>query len=176
MNFDTDLTFKILAPLSGAFLGSCLTAWLTNKRNQRDLCLKIYERWTSTSLSQSRKNAFRPLQIFFEPILQEPDKYSKELIKLSELQLLSKPSNNYQPREYWSEDFIDDLLQVVVFFCDLNKLMKERLIDARLSRVIFRDTVLPWYKYFDKLEFDLSNEMNSDHLKSEIASLRRLIQ
>jgi hypothetical protein len=176
MDFDPDLSSKIVASLLGGVFGSCLTACWTNKRNQKDLCLKVYERWTSTSLSQSRKKAFKPLQIFFEPIFLEPDKWSNKLVKLSELQSLSKPSYNYKPREYWSEDFINDFLQVTTFLCDLNKLMKEKLVDVRLSRIIFRDTVLPWYKYFDKLEFDLSNEMDSEHLKSEISSLYTLIK
>ena len=96
-------------------------------------------------------------------------------MKLSDLQFLSRPSHNYKPAEYWSEDFIDDFLQVTTFLCDLNKLMKRKLIDKQISRVIFRDTVLPWYKYFDKLEFDLSNEIDIDYLKSEIISLYHLI-
>ena len=176
MSFDTDLASKILPSLVGVFVGSCLTAWWTNKRNQRDLSLKLYERWTGTSLTQSRKKAFKPLQIFFEPDFSEPDKWSKSLVKLSELDYLSKPNNNYQSREYWSEDFIDEFLQVITFLCDLNKLIKEDLVDIRLLRVIFKDTVLPWYKYFDKLEFDLSNEMDNNYLKLEISSLYHLFR
>jgi hypothetical protein len=176
MDFDTDLIYRILFPLSGAVIGSCLTAWWTSRRNQRDLCLKAYERWNSASLSQCRKKVFKPLQTFFDPILLEPDKYSNQLVKLSELKLLSEPRKNHKPAECWPEEFIDDFLQVATFLCDLNKLMESNLVDIRLSQVIFRDTILPWYKYFDKLEFDLSNEMNSKYLKSQIDSLYRFIK
>lgn len=179
MSFDADLGSNLISlskVLLGAIVGSCLTAWWTNKRNKRDLCLKVYERWNSASLSQNRKRAFKSLQKFFELFFLNPDIYSDELVKLSQLQFLSKPSHNYEPAEYWSEDFIDDFLQVTTFLCELNKLMKQNLVDVRLSRVIFRDTILPWYKYFDKLEFDLSNEMDTEHLKLEIASLHQLMK
>jgi hypothetical protein len=176
MYFEPGLVYKILLPISGAVFGSCLTAWWTSRRNQKDLCLKAYERWNGAFLSQCRKKAFKPLRTFFDPILSESDKYSNELVKLSELKYLSEPRANNKPAEYWSEEFIDDFLQVATFLCDLNKLMKSNLVDIRLSRVIFRDTILPWYKYFDKLEFDLSNEMSSKYLKSQIDSLYRFIK
>jgi hypothetical protein len=176
MNFDADFSSKIAASLFGAILGSSVTAWWTNRRNQRDLCLKVYERWTSSSLIQNRKRAFKPLKQFFEPILLEPDKHSTELVKLSELQYLSKPHSNYQPAEYWSEDFIDDFLQVTTFLGDLSKLMKRNLVDVKLSRELFRDTVLPWYRYFERLEFDLSNEMDNKNLKLEIDLLQQLMK
>lgn len=65
----------------------------------------------------------------------------------------------------------------MIFFADLNKLMKSRLIDVKLSQTLFKDTILPWYKYIDKIEFDLEEIEYSEYIYviSEVNSLREIL-
>ena len=62
----------------------------------------------------------------------------------------------------------------MMFFTDLNKLMRLKLVDVKLSQTIFRDTILPWYKYLDKLEFDQIEEIEYS-VVSNINSLKEIL-
>ncbi len=167
-----DFIFNILF---GAVGGSLLTAWVNGRKGKKDLCIKVYERWISNPLYQDHTDVMKQLKAFFDQPPAYGCQWSERKVRLSELKFLSQPSHNYQPPQYLSEDFIEKFILVMVFFADLNKLAKSGLIDVKLLQTLFRDTVLPWYKYVDRLEFDLIVEVEYSFVVSGIYSLQKIL-
>ncbi len=173
MNFAfEDFTFDFISKiLLGSLLGTLLTAWFASRRSKRDLCIQLYERWISNPLYQNRNEVFRQLKDFFDIPLPPGYKFSDEKVKFSELQYLSKEQPNYKSK--FSENFVNEFIQVIMFFADLNKLMRQDLVDAKLSRIIFMDTIIPWYKYLNKIEFDLIDGIEYGFIGSQLKSLEK---
>lgn len=161
--------------LFGAIGGSLLTAWSNGRKSKKDLCIKVYERWIGNPLYQERTEVLKQLKAFFDRPPALGCQWSERKVKLSELRFLSQPSHNYQPPQYLSEDFVENFILVMTFFADLNKLAKSGLIDVKLLQTLFRDTVLPWYRYVDRLEFDLIVDDEYDFVVLGVDSLRKTL-
>ena len=171
MDFDLLFLCKLIF---GTILGSILIDWFNRQKSKRDLCIQIYERWISSPLYENRNDVLKQLKSFFDKPPAIGCQWSDRKIKLSELKFLSQPSQNYQPQDF-SKDFIDKFIQVMIFFADLNKLIKSGLINKQLLQILFKDTILPWYKYIDKLEFDQIEKIEYSFVVSEINSLKEML-
>ena len=175
MNFTSDIISKIIfSSLAGSLVGTVLTSWFTDKRNKRDLSVKVYERWISNPLYSHRIDVFNQLKAFFDISIPSGYKLSEQKVKLSDLKYLSKKRHNYQP--LFSEDFIINFVQILTFFSDLSKLMRQNLIDVELSQTFFRNSILPWYKYLNKIEFDSIEESEYSFIYSEIILLKDMLE
>jgi hypothetical protein len=171
MNFYLDF-LKILV---GSILGSSLTNYFNLRKSQKDLCLRVYERWISNPLYQERNEVLSQLQAFFNRPVPNGFKKSDEPFKLSGLQYLSKLSDS-ERLAYISPDLIEKLIHVMIFFADLNKLMKFKLIDIKLAKTLFKDTILPWYQYFDQVEFDEIEPIEYNYVFREVESLKKKVE
>lgn len=117
---------------------------LNEGREKRDLCLRMLDRWTNPNMRASRLAAWECLETSYGSVLDSDD---------AKLTL-----QGFRERDHPNFEKFSDVCQ---FFSDLNKMLDEDVIDRDLSRILFRDSVLPWFRYIDRLDFARLGEVDS---------------
>ncbi len=107
-----------------------------DKKNRRDLTFHMLDRWTSSIMRTHRLKAWNYLVRQYPSIDQEHTKIN--------IYQFSKDDN--QSFESFSE--------VCQFMSDLNKLINQSLVDVDLCKILFSDSLLPWFVFVDNLAFD----------------------
>jgi hypothetical protein len=118
----------------------------TERRERRDLTFRMLERWTSSTMRDHRLSAWDDLTKRFSAQMTEQN--SK--INLEEYRKADRKS-------------FEHFTEVCQFFSDLNKLFEEGLLDSELAQLLFGDSVFPWFKYTDRLEFSRSVTIDSSY-------------
>ena len=117
----TPWLFSILALFITLFVNlSIVRVQLREKR--RDVCLKLWELWTSPGVKQSRSRAYKHLQD------------TKSHIDLSKL-------------EEDQQDLRGDFSVVFHFFKDLYIMVERGDVDKSFAKQLFLDEVVEWFKY-----------------------------
>lgn len=116
------------------------------RRERRDLTFRMLERWTSSEMRTCRLSAWNDLTRRFGQKPEDP---------VAKINL-----DDYRGR---SPGSFEDFAEVCQFFSDLNKLFDEKLLDSELARLLFVDSVFPWFRFTDKLDFTRSGSPDSTY-------------
>ena len=115
-------------------------------RERRDLTFKMLERWTSSTMRDHRLSAWDDLKERFAARLTG----QAGKINLYEYQTANRKAFGH-------------FVEVCHFFSDLNKLFDEKLLDCELTQLLFADSIFPWFKYTDSLDFSRSGTIDASY-------------
>lgn len=107
-----------------------------DKKDRRDLTFHILDRWTSSIMRSHRLTAWNYLTLHYPAIDQGNVKI-----------------NIYQFSKDDDQSF-ESFTEVCQFMSDLNKLINLGLVDVDLCKILFSDSLLPWFIFVDNLAFD----------------------
>ena len=105
-------------------------------RERRDLTFRMLERWTSVAMRDHRLAAWADLTKKFGMENGEP-----------------RATVNLEIYRRDSAESFRHFSDVCQFMSDLNKLFDKDLLDCELARLLFSDSVFPWFDYIDQIDF-----------------------
>lgn len=105
------------------------------KKEQRELTIKMLDRWTCREMREHRLLAWEYLHDSFKSMKCE---FYIDLVKL----------RKDEPK------ITDHFSEVCQFFSDLNKLLKEGVLDVELVQVLFKNSVKPWFVFFKDFRYE----------------------
>lgn len=107
---------------------------ISEKKERRDLTIKMLDRWSGREMREHRLLAWEHL---IRKLNSMKDDYHLDLVELRE--------NEPIVMSHFSE--------VCQFFSDLNKLLTEEVLDLELAQVLFKNSVKPWFIFFKDLRY-----------------------
>lgn len=128
-------------------LGFSIYSIIRNRRREKnDLTFKMLDRWSSSLMRNARTSGWQFMR----------DHGFEGKIKNK------KPIYINVIREQYPNDY-RNLTEVLHFFADMNKLMKNGFVNKRLTKELFSSSIRSWFRYVEIIDYQTYKDPYSDY-------------